>query len=107
MFSKLKLGKSAAIAIATATVVGISSPVAAENWNLSMDRHYSAAESNKYQPEAGSEWGFSLATMMSDMEWRKKTAETLRQQERPSVTPQTRRYQQLVRRSAPRRLSTF
>ncbi len=107
MFSKLKLSKSAAIAIATVTVIGISSPAVAENWNLSMDRHYSAAEQGKYQPEAGSEWGFSLATMMSDMEWRKKTAETLRNQDRPSVTPQTKRNQQLVRRSAPRRLSAF
>ncbi|NIA72121.1 hypothetical protein HBA54_26375 [Pelagibius litoralis] len=107
MFSKHITGKLAGFTIAAATAIAISSPAAADDWLNSVERHYSAAESTKYQPEAGSEWGFSLATVMSDMEWRKKTAAALRNQNRPTVTAQSKRYRQLVQRSEPRRLSAF
>ncbi len=105
MFSKPVIGTVAAIA---AVLAISSSPALADDWDTRMDRHYTEAERTKYHPKEGSEWGFSLSTMMNDMEWRKRTAATLRNLPRPSVTPQTQRHRQLVEEKAEgRRLSAF
>ncbi len=107
MFSKFITGKYSAVTLAAAAVIAFSAPATAQDWSNMMNLHYSTAEQTKYEPEAGSEWGFSLKTVMSDMEWRKKTAATLRNQARPTVT-EKRRHHQLVQRSQqPRRYSTF
>ena len=107
MFSKFITGKYSAVSIAAAAVIAFSAPATAQDWSKMMNLHYSTTEQSKYQPEANSEWGFSLKTVMSDMEWRKKTAAALRNQPRPTVTDK-RRYSQLVHRpQQPRRYSAF
>ena len=74
MFSKRLVGTAAVI---TAAMVVLASPATADDWDTMMDSHYSEAEKTKYEPKEGSEWGFSLSTMMNDMEWRKTTAAAL------------------------------
>ena len=107
MISSFFNGKSVALLVATAVAIAISSPATAGDWSEAMARHEAAAAKTKYQPDPGSEWRFSLETVMSDMEWRKKTAAALRNQKRPTVTLQTQRHRQLVRKAERRRLSAF
>jgi len=65
-----------------------AAPAAAKDWRSSMDRHYKAAEATRFVPKAATpEWGFTLNDVVADMEWRQRTAETLRGTPRPSTEP--------------------
>lgn len=104
MFSLRTIATAAAI---TAAISIATSPVLADDWYTAMERHETAAEENKSEAREDAQWGFTLSTVMSDVEWRKETAAALRNQPRPTVTPQTQRYRQLVDEAEPRRLSAF
>ena len=104
MFSLHTIVKAAVI---TAAVTAASSPVLADDWYKAMERHETATDQNKSEAREDAQWGFTLSTVMSDVEWRKETAAALRNQPRPTVTPQTQRYRQLVEEAEPRRLSAF
>jgi len=80
-----------------------TAPVAAKDWRSSMDRHYEAAEAARYIPKADTpEWNFTLNEVVADMEWRQRTAETLRGAPRPGT--ETNGSGQLADRPEPTRL---
>lgn len=71
---------------AAVIVLAVAAPAAAKDWRSSMDRHYEAAEATRFVPKAATpDWGFTLNDVVSDMEWRQRTAETLRGMPRPST----------------------
>ena len=104
MFSKHIFGTAVAV---TAALAIVSSPVLAQDWAKAMERHDAAAAANKAEARADGQWGFTLSAVISDAEWRQKTAAALRNQPRPTVTLETQRYRQLVQKTEPRYLSPF
>lgn len=104
MVSKRIIGVAGAVSIA---VTIFASPVAATDWLRAMERHEAAAKAAIVEEAAKGEWGFTLSTVMNDMEWRKRTAATLRAQRQSTFTPPTSDYRQLVEEPEPRRLSPF
>ncbi|MGF1592821.1 MAG: hypothetical protein ACFCUW_06050 [Kiloniellaceae bacterium] len=101
MFSKLtKIASTAAVA-ATFVLVAAATPADAKDWRHSMDRHYDAAEQNRYVPKGDNpQWGFTLDTVVADMEWRQRTSHMLRHLPKPSTEPAARRSNQLADRPA-------
>ena len=104
MGSKRIIGVAGAVSVA---VVLFASPVAATDWLRAMERHDAAAKAAKIEESAKGEWRFTLSTVMSDMEWRKRTAAALREQRRSIAPSPASNYRQLVEEPEPRRLSPF
>jgi hypothetical protein len=75
--------------IAAAACMAAAAPVDAKDWNRSMNRHYSAAEESRFTPRGDNpQWGFSLDTVVNDMEWRARTVQMLRSLPKPGSEPQ-------------------
>ena len=90
---------SAAAAAALITLVAAAAPADAKDWRRSLDKHYAAAEQNKYVPRGDNpQWDFSLDTVVADMEWRQRTARMLRDLPKPSSDPIIRQPDQLADR---------
>ena len=99
-FSSLGTAAGAAVLL-----LAVATPAAAKDWRSSMDRHYEAAEATRFVPKAATpEWGFTLNDVVADMEWRQRTAETLRGMPRPSTESNDSGRGQLADRPEPSRL---
>lgn len=87
VISLTSLGTTLGTAVGAAVLFfAAATPAAAKDWRSSMDRHYEAAEALRFVPKAATpEWGFTLNDVVADMEWRERTAETLRGMPRPST----------------------
>jgi hypothetical protein len=95
-----KLTKIASTATAAATfVLAAAMPADAKDWRSSMDRHYDAAEQKRFVPQGDNpQWGFTLDTVVADLEWRQRTSHMLRDLPKPSTDPATRQPNQLADR---------
>jgi hypothetical protein len=78
----------AAAAAAFIALTALAETVDAKDWRRTVDNHYDAAEEAKYEPKGDNpQWGFTLDTVMSDMAWRQRTAQMLREAPKPSADP--------------------
>jgi len=89
MSPKLTKVLSAAALAATASLLA-AAPADARDWRQSVQRHYSAADEAKYTPKGDNpQWGFTLGTVVNDMEWRARTASMLRDLPKPGTQPRS------------------
>ena len=87
MSPKLTKVLFAAAFTATASLLA-AAPAEARDWRQSVQRHYSAAEEARYTPKGDSpQWGFTLDTVVNDMEWRARTSSMLRTLPKPGTQP--------------------
>jgi hypothetical protein len=96
---------SAAVLAATVSLLA-AAPADARDWRQSVQRHYSATEEAKYTPRGDNpQWGFTLDTVVNDMEWRARTSSMLRTLPKPGTQPHSAQpANQLADRPEPPRL---
>jgi len=87
MSPKLTKLLSAAALAATFSLLALAH-ADARDWRQSVQRHYSAAEEAKYTPKGDNpQWGFTLDTVVNDMEWRARTSSMLQTLPKPGTQP--------------------
>jgi len=93
---------SAAAVAAVFTLVATAAPADVKHWQRSIDRHYQAAEENKYVPKGENpQWDFTLDTVVADMAWRHRTARMLRAATKPNSDALVHETEQLADRPEP------
>lgn len=74
----------------------------AKDWRRSVDSHYDAVDQARYVPRGDNpQWNFTLDTVVSDMDWRQRTARMLRNLPKPSSDPAVGSTHQLADRPEP------
>lgn len=74
----------------------------ARDWRRSVDNHYDAVNEARYVPRGDNpQWNFTLDTVVSDMDWRQRTARMLRDLPKPSGDPAVESTPQLADRPEP------
>src|SRR3546814_9727723 len=93
--------------IAAASAAFLASTALAERsdareWRRRVDNHYDAVSEARYVPRGDNpQWNFTLDTVVSDMDWRQRTARMLRDLPKPSGDPAVGSAPQLADRPEP------
>ena len=104
MFLELFRFPTIAAIAAAAIVVVATGPSEARDWLRSVERHYKAAEAEKFTPNGENpQWDFDLQTAVNDLAWRARTAAMLRDLPKPGLERNSARPSQVADGEQPAR----